>query len=124
MAYVSKEMKAKLVNEVKAVLPKDWKVTFAVRNYSTLICTVRKAPVDLNAAFGKEGKDLKHYSVNEYYVERNCTDSSLVETINKIISAMNKLNYDNSDPMTDYFDVGYYTELRFGEYDKPFESTK
>jgi hypothetical protein len=29
-------------------------------------------------------------------------------------------NWDNSDPMTDYFDVNFYVHLNIGEWDKPF----
>lgn len=121
MAYVSKETKAELVKAVKAVLPKGWKATFSVRNYSTFICTIRQAPVDLKADFGS---DRDYLSINEYYIEKHCENKELVEILTKISRAMQGLNYDNSDPMTDYFDVGYYTEMRFGEWDKPFVSTK
>jgi hypothetical protein len=28
--------------------------------------------------------------------------------------------YDNSDTMTDYFDVAFYIDITFGRYDKPY----
>ena len=34
---------------------------------------------------------------------------------------MNAENFDKSDPMTDYFHVGYYISVRIGSYDKPYE---
>lgn len=41
------------------------------------------------------------------------------EVINNIVEAINSENYDNSDSMSDYFDVGYYVHLNFGKWDKP-----
>lgn len=35
------------------------------------------------------------------------------ETYEKIMQIMNKYNYDNSDSMTDYFDVNYYDHFDF-----------
>ena len=122
MAYVNKEKKAKIVEAVKKVLPKDWKVTFAVHNYSTIVCTIRKAPVDLEMfgdRYGFEG----YMSVNHYHLDKYPGDKKVLEILNKIADALNTDNYNNSDIMTDYFDVGHYIELRFGEWDKPFVNT-
>lgn len=41
------------------------------------------------------------------------------EVINNIVEAINSENYDNSDSMSDYFDVGYYVHLNFGKWNKP-----
>jgi phenolic acid decarboxylase len=45
MAYVNQEKKAKIL---KKVMPKGWKYSLAVRNHSTIVCTIKSAPVDLN----------------------------------------------------------------------------
>ena len=37
---------------------------------------------------------------------------------------MNAENFDKSDPMTDYFHVGYYISVNIGSYDKPYELIK
>ncbi|QHJ78877.1 MAG: hypothetical protein [Caudoviricetes sp.] len=121
MAYVSKEMKVALVAEIKKVLPKTWKATYAINNMSTLVVTIRKAPIDLVEAFET---DRTEFQVSEYHYKNNCKDEEVKSIIEKLFAAMNGQNYDNSDRMTDYFDVGYYTELRFGDWKKDFESTK
>jgi hypothetical protein len=36
---------------------------------------------------------------------------------------MNTGNWNRSDIMTDYFDVGHYIDLTFGTWDKPFQNT-
>lgn len=120
MAYVSKQDKIKIVNAVKAVLPKGWKATFAIRHYSTIVCTIRSAPVDLKKVFDT---DENHYDVNHYHYEKHTKDPEIVKILDKIVNALNTDNYDNSDIMTDYFDVGHYIDLRFGEWDKPFVNT-
>lgn len=122
MTYLRKETKNELVAEIKKVMPKDWKATYALRNMSTLIVTIRKAPLDLNETF--HGVRSGEYLVNEYHVDDHCKVEEVKEVLKKIIKAMNSQNYDNSDRMTDYFDVGYYTELRFGDWKKDFENTK
>lgn len=120
MAYLTKEMKNELVAEVKKVMPKTWKATYALRDMSTLIVTIRKAPLDLQEVFANA--DSNDYRVNEYHVDDNCQDKEVAEVLKKIIKAMNGQNHDNSDRMRDYFDIGYYTELRFGDWKKDFET--
>lgn len=130
MAYVPKEKKAKIVAAVKAVLPKGWKVTFAVRHYSTIVCTVRSAPFDLMEKMdhpsikrGYNGETFDHIGINNYHAETYSTDKEFTKTLQKIIDALNTDNYNNSDIMTDYFDVGHYVDLRFGEWNKPFKNS-
>ena len=38
----------------------------------------------------------------------------------ELFQAMNKGNHDNSDIMTDYFDVGWYVDVNIGKWDKPY----
>lgn len=48
-------------------------------------------------------------------------DSEIAAVFEKIIAALNLGNYDRSDYMRDFVDVGHYVELRIGRYDKPFQ---
>lgn len=121
MAYANKETKAKVVEAVKAVLPKDWKATFAVLDSMKIVCTIRKAPLDLVEVFGTE---RDYYTVNEYHFRSSCKDSDVADILEKIINALNCDNHNNSDSMIDYYDVGYYIDLQFGSWDKPFTNTK
>lgn len=117
MAYMHKELKAQLVAEVKKVLPKNWKVTFAVRNYSTIVCTIRKSPVDFSSVIPSYG----YTQLNPYSIEKLPLDEETVNTLLKIKEALYSENYDNSDVMTDYFDVGYCVDICIGDYKKPYE---
>lgn len=126
MAYVSKDDKVKIVAAVKAVLPKGWKASFRVEHYSRIICTISAAPFNLADKF--DGENIKrgyiqcpdYIDVNTYHPNSYSRDAEFTATLNAIIAALNTDNHDNSDIMTDYFDVGHYIGLRFGKYDKPF----
>lgn len=126
MAYVSKEKKQILVEKVKAVLPKDWKVTFSVSHYSTFIVRVKQSPFDFSEFFPESHKLKEDYEgvvydeINEYHYERTIKNPELISIIAKIIEAMNFDNHNNSDSMSDYFDVGHYTTLSIGKYDKSY----
>lgn len=123
MAYMNQKKKAKIVAEVKKVLPKGWKATFAVYNYSTLRCTIRSAPLDLKETFHRAREDWDFLTINTYHAEKQCKNKETAEILEKIIDALNTDNYDRSDIMTDYFDVGHYIDLQFGSWDKPFVNT-
>lgn len=125
MAYVSKETKAELVAAVKKVLPAEWKVTFRVEHYSKIVCIIRKAPVDLVECYGNDdGECPSYYRINEYNIRNHCANKEVADVLVNIVDALNGKNHDNSDVMTDYFDVGYYIDVMFGDWKKPFESTK
>lgn len=117
MAYVSKEKKAKIAAELKKVMPKNWKYSLAVRHHSTAVITIYSAPVNLIPA---DAHSQKYYDVNHYHLHDQY-EGELLEIMKKIKSAMNADNYDNSDSMTDYFDVGHYIDINVGRYDKPFQ---
>jgi len=40
--------------------------------------------------------------------------------LNELLVAMSTGNHDNSDIMTDYFDVGWYSNINIGQYHKPY----
>lgn len=131
MAYVNKEKKAKIVAAVKAVLPKGWKATFAVRNSSGIVMTIKSTPFTLENLFGKEACDemseyhfvdgvLGHVDVNYRYLDRHIKNKEALEVLQKVVKALDTDNYNNSDIMTDYFDIGHYIELQFGSYDKAY----
>lgn len=126
MAYMSQEKKSKIAAALKSVVPTSWKYSLAVRNHSTIVMTVASAPFDLLAAFKPAfgcDKPPTYLSVNTHHIGTHCQDECLAEVLQKIADALNLDNHDNSDLMTDYFDVGHYVELTIGRWDKPFVFT-
>lgn len=123
MAYVNQAKKQKIAAALKLVVPAGWKYSLAVRNHSTIVMTVAAAPFDLLAAFNPAygcDKPPTYVSVNPYHISTHVWDECVAEVLQKIVDALNTDNHDNSDLMTDYFDVGHYVTLQLGRWDKPF----
>ena len=123
MAYMSKEHKARIANELKSALKGTGvKCTLAIRHHSTIVCTVKSAPIDLIGNWCEQtGKNRPAYlSVNHYHYNNYFTGKAL-EIVDKIIKCLNINNWNNSRPEYDHFDVGHYISLNIGKYNKPFE---
>jgi hypothetical protein len=86
MAYMSQENKKRIVALCKPILAKyDIRATFKVANHSTLICTIKVGSL---------------------------SESMFKAAQIELRDAMNNGNHDNSDIMSDYFDVGWYVSIR------------
>lgn len=112
MAYMNQEIKGRLAPQIKAVLKKyGMKGTLAVKHHSSLVLNIQKGKID----FG-----VDHVQVNPYYIESHFSGDAK-DFLKEVKEAMSKENYDNSDLMTDYFDVGYYVNINIGRWEKPYE---
>jgi hypothetical protein len=124
MAWMNQEKKALIAAELKKVVPANWKWTLSVRHHSTIVMTIRSAPVDLIAKINEARTEYKaengHANVNHHNIDRAFTDKAMVEIFSKISAALNSGNHDRSDISTDYFDVGWYVDLQIGQWNKPF----
>ena len=112
MAYMNQEKKKRLAPAIKEVLKKhNMKGTLSVQDYSQLTLTLKSGVID----FGTD-------QINEYHYETHFADNpAALAFLSEVIPAINAENFDKSDPMTDYFHVGYYISVRIGSYDKPYE---
>ena len=111
MAYMNQEKKKKLAPKIKDILKRhNMKGTLSVDNYSSLRLTLQSGSID----FGTD-------SINEYWYKDHFADNpKALNFLSEVIPAMNVGNHDNSDPMTDYFDVGWYISVNLGRWDKPY----
>lgn len=124
MAYVNQEKKAKIAAAIKAVMPAGFRYTLAVRNYSTIVLTVRSAPVNLLQDFvGQDGKQCTYGSYNVYHFEQGFSDQVVCDMLRPVLDALNLDNHDRSDIQSDYFDVGHYVDFCVGQWNKPFVYT-
>ena len=124
MAYMSQEHKKQIASALKAVVPKSWKYSLAVRNHSSIVMTIRSADIDLIALHAnKHSEDMKYLDLNHYYLDR-AYDGVVLKQMEAILKILNLGNYDNSDVQSDYFDVGHYVHLHIGSWDKPFQVTQ
>ena len=127
MAYMNQAKKAKIAANLKKVVPAGWKYSLAVRDHMTIDMTISQAPFDLIGAF-KESKDFDpkketHIGVNNYHFRSHIEDECVADVFEAIFDALNTDNWNRSDIVSDYFDVGHYVRLQIGRWDKPFVCT-
>ena len=123
MAYMTQEKKRSLAEDIKKVMPKGWKYSLGVRHHSTLVLTISSAPIDLiaeNLKVKKHGDRPDYTSLNQHWLKDEYPEP-LLSIFTALHAAMNVGNHDNSDIQSDYFDVGWYTTLQLGAYDRPFK---
>lgn len=124
MAYMNQERKTLIAAALKPVVPAGWKYSLAVRNHMTIVMTVTEAPFNLIGAFKRtehfNPDTTTHVDVNPYHYSSHLADECVADVFSRIFGALNTGNHDNSDLMTDYFDVGFYVDLHIGRWDKPF----
>jgi hypothetical protein len=144
MAYMSQERKKELAPAIKAHCKKfGVKASIAVRHHSTLVVNIKSGPIDFlrdhaetlatrpggfrTAGYTGVDHALQSWNgyiqVNEYWLKDQHTGKAL-EFLEGLKELMNKGNHDNSDIMTDYFDVGWYKDINIGKWNKPYEVTK
>ena len=122
MAYMSQENKAVLRAEIEKVMPTGWKWSLAVRHHSTLVLTIRQAPVDLigeNLVCASRPEPSSNRTLNVYHLNGEYANK-LLKIFESIKGAMMVGNHDNSDSQSDYFDVGWYIDINIGDSDSPF----
>lgn len=125
MAYMSQEKKAKIAPLVKSICKRyGIKATLAVRNHSTLVLNIKSGKIDFIGDYGstpeaRESAKTFGVQVNPYHYKRHFGGEAL-KFLSTVIPAMNIGNHNNSDVMTDYFDVGWYVDVNIGDWDKPY----
>ena len=133
MAYVSQERKKAIAPKVKAICAKyGVKATLAVRGHSTLALNIKSGTIDFignsnevcgndyyQVAKGFRANTLGYESVNPYHFKSHYSGKAL-KFITEVYAAMMVGNHDNSDAMTDYFDVGWYVDINIGKWNKPY----
>lgn len=127
MAYVNQEKKAKIAANLKKVVPAGWKYSLAVRHHMSIVMTISQAPFDLIGAFKANGqfnpKTTTNLHVNQYHFRSHLEDECVADVFEAIFDALNTDNWNRSDIVSDYFDVGHYVDLQIGRWDKPFVCT-
>jgi hypothetical protein len=137
MAYFNQERKSERAPAVKAILKKyGIKGSLAVRNHSTFVLNVKSGSIDFIENFiatdaklihgGKMSQEQIDYirknrslDVNPYWFKEHYSGKAK-QFLTEVFAAMNKGNHNNSDIMTDYFDVGWYVDVNIGSWNKPY----
>jgi hypothetical protein len=140
MAYMNQEKKKALAPQIKAVLAKyGVKGSIGVDNYSSLVVTLKEGKLDFIGAANADNKayaertgqrfyEVKgNYQANPYYAHKS-SNKKVGAFFKELVAAMNGkgstiANHDNSDIMTDYFDVGWYVNINVGRWDRDYVHT-
>ena len=130
MAYVTKEVKTRVQKALKGILPKGAKWSLSGTGKSRLALNIWAADEDLIAAVNRHNQKLHGWIVPEkplthvdlhHRLQEIDFGNRWNEILEKALEIMNEGNWDRSDIMTDYFDVGWYTEICLGAWDRPFQ---
>jgi hypothetical protein len=113
MAYIRTEEVKQKRDALKACPElKDFKLSVTRRHMSSIDVHIMSGPVD----FGTTYQQVNRYYIKDHW-EHNPEAAKVLKTINDIIS---RDIVDNSDVMTDYFDVSYYAHISIGKWDRPY----
>lgn len=118
MAYISTEKAAQIRKRLKEEFPEiKFSVALGSGKYS-LNVTILKSPYEFRPI---DSEHLGYVDVNQYWVDSERFGYRNVDILKRIIAICNDGNWDRSDVMTDYFEVGWYLHLYIGQWNKPFE---
>lgn len=125
-----------ITKEIRQELKKQYpEHKFSVRKENGIAITVAlmEAPespfanLETTTGYPHEGKyaqlnekhikqdQMGNWVSNGYYLTEQAA-----QMLEKVAEISNRDNWDNSDLMTDYFDVNYYLAVHIGKWDKPF----
>lgn len=133
MAYMNQEHKQQFAPAIKALCKKyGFKHSLSVRHHSTIVLTISQGKYDLLEMYNKKSEEDYSYRwpnsqfnpVTNFEVQPYCRkwfNKELTEFFDEVFKILNKGNHDNSDIMTDYFDVGWYVDVKIGKWDKPYK---
>ena len=119
-AYVDNEKTKQVREDLKKEFP-DFKFSVRKENSSSVDVAIISGPIPLLS----DDNDRGYEQVNHYYIKDHYEDNPEArDFLLKVLDIINMGNHDNSDSMTDYFDVGFYVSLTIGKWNKPYIVTK
>jgi hypothetical protein len=130
---MSQENKAVIAANIKPILAKyGVKGSLSVCNHSTIVLTLKSGKIDfienLNRVCGSSHYQTSngfrpatrgHVDVNPYWYHDHF-DGKAKKFLDEALRVLNTGNHDNSDSQTDYFDVGWYVDVKVGKWNKPY----
>jgi len=116
-AFVSKEKMKQVQQDVKKEFP-EWKFSIRKENSSSINVHILSGPIPMT------DKKNGYEQVNPFWYKDHYKDEpEKAAFFEKLFKIINVDNWDRSDSMTDYFDVGFYTHVTIGSWDKPYQVT-
>lgn len=132
MAYMNQDRKSEIAPLVKRAMAKyGIKGTLSIRSHSTLVLTIKSGRINfcqnwfdtLSTHWQRFGQPLERVptciDVNVYHVDQDFRGQAK-QCLTALLDAMNQGNWNNSDIQSDYWDVGWWTEINIGRWNKPY----
>ncbi len=128
MAYMSQDEKKVIHSLLKDVIPKEFKFSLSVRDHS-VICLKLKSDklfgeildhMEKSHAKRVEIGEHSYFSGRDYYIKWGIDvnphhydrlEIKSIDLLRAIMGCLNHNNFNNSDMMTDYFNVGHYVDF-------------
>ena len=115
MAYMTQEHKKEIAAAIKPILKKyNVKATLSVKHHSTIELNISKSAIDFEV--GERG----YIQISQYWLDRHYAGVAY-DFLKEVFEVLNGGNHNNSDMMTDYYDVGWYSYVNVGRYDSPYQ---
>ena len=141
MAYITQEMKKERAAAIKELITTKYadlkvKYTMGITHHSTLRFTIAASTIDFGKILIEDEKERLeriggsedymlysskaiNWTLNEYFLE-NVFSGRILLFLQDVKSCLMAGNHNNSDLMTDYFDVGWYITMKIGRWDRPY----
>ena len=113
MAYINSDQVKKIRTALKKNFP-QFKLSVTKHHCSGVNITILAGPTNFGC---EEYTQLNYFNLEKY------ADGNILVKMRKLVHET-VANHDNSDHMTDYFDVGYYEHWSVGNWNKPFTLTE
>ncbi len=134
MAYISQERKKEIAAKIKPLLLKyKLKGSLSIDNYTTLNLNIKSGKLDFITnyyedytpefgRFDEAGNLIKsdNLTFSRHDAFRKTLTGNCNQFLKEAFEILNSGNHDNSDSQTDYFDVGWYSYLKVGKWNKPY----
>jgi hypothetical protein len=139
MAHMNQEKKAKIATNLKPILKKyGVKGSLSVRNYSSIVLTLKSGSIDFIENFIQTDANVLHgrkmdqgqidylrnihiMDVNPYWFQEHFSGVAK-EFLCEVMVALKSADwYDKTDAQIDYFNTAYYVDINIGKWNKPYQ---
>jgi hypothetical protein len=95
------------------------KGTVSVSRDSILVLKIKEGAIDFFADVPSQ-RERGYLDVSPYWIETNYT-AERRDCLLELKAAMSQGNWNRSDISSDYFDVGWYVDIKIGTFDSPYQ---
>ena len=136
MAYISKEQQKEKLIKLKPLFKKyGLRATLARSNASKITLNIWEGSIDFMGQYNNyrinnknrycDNSNVENFlNYKTFVITNNCTFKEFSGEALEFLTEANKIlqqdNYDRSDMMTDYFDIGFFVDISIGNCEKDY----